>query len=74
MVVMFSRFVDDIISFVKKKVSIKFALDTLNNFHKNIKFTFEVEIVNSIFRCSMKESLYIYLQQFIERRAKLIFI
>ena len=41
MVVMFSRFVDDIISFVKKKVSIKFALDTLNNFHKNIKFTFE---------------------------------
>ena len=74
MVVMFSRFVDEIICFVKKKDSIKFVLDTLNNFHKNIKFTFEVEIGNSIFRCSMKESLYIYLQQFIERRAKLIFI
>ena len=34
------RFVDDSICFVKKD-SIKFVLDTLNNFHKNIKFTFE---------------------------------
>ena len=38
-----SRFVDNGICFVKKE-SIRFVLDTLNNFHKNIKFTFEEEI------------------------------
>ena len=36
-------FVDDSICFVKKD-SIKFVLDTLNNFHKNIKFISEEEI------------------------------
>ena len=55
MVVMFSRIVGDIICFVKKKGSARFVLHTLNNFHKNIKFTFEVDIGNSIFRCSRKE-------------------
>ena len=35
--------VNDSICFVKKDF-IKFFLDTLNNFHKNIKFTFEEEI------------------------------
>ena len=41
------RFVDDSICFVKKD-SVKFVLDTLNNFHKNVKFTFEEEIVREI--------------------------
>ena len=36
------RFVDDCICFVKKD-SIKFVKDALNNFYKNIKFTFEEE-------------------------------
>ena len=63
MIVMFSR-IDDIICFVKKKdsstfflhtITDKFLLHSLNNFHKNIKFTFEVDIGNSIFRCSKKE-------------------
>ena len=53
--VMFSRIVDDITCFVKKKDSVKLVLHTLKNFHKNIKFTFEVDIGNSIFRCSMKQ-------------------
>ena len=35
-------FVDDSICFLKKD-SMKFVLDTLNNFHKNIKFNFEEE-------------------------------
>ena len=35
--------VNDSTCFVKKDL-IKFFLDTLNNFHKNIKFTFEEEI------------------------------
>ena len=41
------QFVDDSICF-EKKDSIKFVLDTLNNFHKNIKFTFEEEIDGKI--------------------------
>ena len=41
------RLVDDSICFVKKD-SIKFVLDTLNNFHKNIKFIFEEEIDGKI--------------------------
>ena len=36
------HFVDDNICFLKKD-SIKFVQDTLNNFHKNIKFNFEEE-------------------------------
>ena len=41
------RFIDDSICFVKKH-SIKFVLDILNNFHKNIKFIFEDEIDRKI--------------------------
>ena len=40
------RFVDDV--FFVKKDCIKFVLDTLNNSHKNIKFTFEEEINGKI--------------------------
>ena len=41
------QFVDDRICF-EKKDSIKFVLDTLNNFLKNIKFTFEEDIDGKI--------------------------
>ena len=44
---LFKRYVDDTICFIKL-TSINKVLETLNSYHKNIKFTIEIETENKI--------------------------
>ena len=44
---LWKRFADDTICFIKL-TSINKVLETLNSYHKNVKFTIEIEIENKI--------------------------
>ena len=46
-ILLWKRYVDDIICFIKL-TPIKKVLQTLNNYHTNIKFTIEIESENKI--------------------------